>query len=67
MTFSHIMALVMVSRPGSTENNISLKMTELEEIRGLNCSQSSDCWPYDINLECREEWCVCRQGMEYNK
>ena len=42
-------------------------MTELEEIRGLNCSQSSDCWSYDMNLVCREDMCVCREGMEYNK
>ena len=44
-----------------------LKMTELEETRGLDCNQSSHCWPYDINMECRAGSCVCREGTEYNR
>ena len=42
-------------------------MIEVEESLTRNCNDSSDCWSYDINMQCSESGCVCREGMEYNK
>ena len=44
-----------------------LQMIEVEDSLVKNCNDSSDCWVYDINMQCSDTGCQCRDGMKYNK
>ena len=44
-----------------------LQMIEVEDSLVKNCNDSSDCWVYDINMQCSDTGCECRDGMKYNK
>ena len=33
----------------------------------LACNQTSDCQAADVNFQCREGQCVCRDHMKYDK
>ena len=51
---------------GKNENGtIPSEVVGVAEV--LACNQTSDCQAADVNFQCREGQCVCRDHMKYDK
>ena len=51
---------------GEKENRTSFpEVVGVGEV--LACNQTSDCQAADVNFQCREGQCVCRDHMKYDK